>query len=81
MAASGRRRKPEHPALYPDAFGSEAVGVAGAVTLEQAVALEFASVVAELAFAVGGITRSAPRNASPVPEPKRTAKPINGIGK
>jgi len=42
MAASGRRRKPEHPALYLDAFGSEAVGVAGAVTLEQAVALEFA---------------------------------------
>jgi len=33
------------------------------------------------AGARAAITRSAPRNASPVPDPKRTAKLINGVGK
>ena len=36
-----------------DAFGGEAVGVAGAVTLQQAVGFELAQVVAELVQAVG----------------------------
>ena len=36
-----------------DAFGSEPVGIAVAVALQQAVALEFAQIVAELVEAVG----------------------------
>ena len=43
----------EEEQRYLDAFGGEAVGVAGAVTLEQVVALELAQVVAELVQAVG----------------------------
>ena len=38
-----------------DAFWGEAVGVAGAVTLQQTVALELAQVVAELVEAVGAV--------------------------
>ena len=37
-----------------NAFGGEAVGVASAVTFEQAVAFELAQVVAKLVQAVGG---------------------------
>ena len=36
-----------------DAFGCELVGIAGAVALQQAMALEFAQIVAELVEAVG----------------------------
>ena len=48
--------KEEEQQGYLDAFGSQAVGVAGAVALEQAVAFELTQVVAELieGVSVGG---------------------------
>jgi hypothetical protein len=41
-----------------DAFGREAVGVAGSVPLEQAVALELAQIVAQLVETIARLERS-----------------------
>jgi hypothetical protein len=58
VAAVGQRTakafvKEQKEECHLDAFGGEEVGIAGAVALEQTVALEFAQIVAQLVQVIG----------------------------